>query len=342
LVATRITSTTFALLMSSLVAFAAVPGSPTGLAATVNGNVVSLAWQAPTSGIPTSYVVEAALSPGGAAIASVPIAQTSLIVPGVPNGVYYVRVRAINAEGPGPASNEAVAAVPGGGGCSAPPGPPTNLTGGAFGTLVSLQWTAPATGCPATTYAVQAGSAPGSSDIAVVNVGAATSLSANAPNGTYYVRVVAVNAFGGSTPSSDVTVTVGAAAPAGPQLTFTVTPNPVPLTGIFPGCAGSPVVNRTWVYTLRITNQGTGPFNIASFSGRITSPLLPVPTNSPPGSAQIFALAFGGSTIPPGGSLSGPLCVAGEYDDATLTWTFVDVSGQAFTAPLIRFLRSSF
>src|SRR6476620_3662729 len=102
--------------MSSLVAFAAIPGSPTGLAATVNGNVVSLAWQAPASGIPTSYVVEAALSPGGAAIASVPIAQTSLIVPGVPNGVYYVRVRAVNAEGPGPASNEAVAAVPGAGG----------------------------------------------------------------------------------------------------------------------------------------------------------------------------------------------------------------------------------
>jgi len=208
--------------------------------------------------------------------------------------------------------------------------------------VVSLQWVPPAAGCAASSYVVQAGSAPGLSNIAVVNVGPATSLSATAPNGAYYVRVVAVNAFGGSTPSSEVIVSVGAVAPAGPLLTFTVTPNPVPFTGIFPGCpGGTPVVNKRWDYMFRITNQGAGPFTIASFSAHVTSPLLPLPIDTPY-SPQVFALAFGGSTIPPQGSLVGGLCVAGPYDDATLTWTFVDVSGQSFTAPVIRFLRSPF
>jgi hypothetical protein len=338
---TRIASTTIVSLLWSVTVLAAVPGPPAALTAGVSGNMVSLAWQAPSTGVVAGYVIEAALSPGGPAIATVPIGQTSLVVPGVPDGVYYVRVRAINAEGLGPASNEVVAAVPGTGGCAAPPGPPTSLSGSATGSAVSLQWVPPAAGCAASSYAVQAGSAPGLSNIAVVNVGPATSLSASAPNGTYYVRVVAVNAFGGSTPSSDVTVTVGVVTPGAPLLTFTVTPNPVPFTGIFAGCAGTPVPSKTWSYIFRITNQGTRPFTIALFSGRVTSPLLPLPIDTPY-SAQVFALAFGGSTIPPQGSLVGGLCVFGERDDSTLTWTFVDVSGQSFTAPLIRFLRSPF
>jgi len=338
---TRIAFTTIVSLLWSVAVLAAVPGPPATLTAGVSGNVVTLAWQAPSTGVVAGYVVEAALSPGGTAIATLSVAQRSLVVPGVPAGVYYVRVRAINAEGPGPASNEVVAAVPSTGGCTAPPGPPTSLSGSASGSVVSLQWAPPAAGCAASSYVVQAGSAPGLSNIAVVNVGPATSLSATAPNGAYYVRVVAVNAFGGSTPSSDVIITVGAVTPGAPLLSFTVTPNPVPFTGIFAGCAGSPVPNKTWSYTFRITNQGTGPFTIASFSARVTSPLLPLPIDTPY-SPQVFALAFGGSTIPPQGSLVGGLCVFGERDDSTLTWTFVDVSGQSFTAPLIRFVRSPF
>jgi hypothetical protein len=45
--------------------------------------------------------------------------------------------------------------------------------------------------------------------VTVANVGLQTALSANAPAGTYYIRVVALNAFGTSAPSNEVRLVVG-------------------------------------------------------------------------------------------------------------------------------------
>jgi hypothetical protein len=193
---------------------AVAPNPPQSLAAVVNGNAVTLTWLAPSTGaVPTSYVVEASLSPGGPVIASFPVASTSLAVGSVPNGVYYVRVRAMNADGSSAASNEVIVVVPSGGACQAVPGAPTNLVASVFGTFVTLNWTAPIGGCPAVGYAVQAGSAPGLTNIAVINVGSGTTLNASAPPGNYYVRVVALNGFGGSAPSNEVLVTVTTTPP---------------------------------------------------------------------------------------------------------------------------------
>jgi hypothetical protein len=193
---------------------AAAPGPPQSLAAAVNGNTVTLTWTAPaTGGVPASYVVEASLSPGGPSIAAFALVNTTLVVNSVPNGVYYARVRAVNTDGSSPPSNEVIVVVPGGGACSTPPDAPTNLTSSVFGQMVTLTWSAPAAGCPATGFAVQAGSAPGLSDLAVINVGATTTLSATAPPGNYYVRVVALNGLGGSTPSNEILVTVTTAPP---------------------------------------------------------------------------------------------------------------------------------
>jgi hypothetical protein len=74
------------------------------------------------------------------------------------------------------------------------------------GSLVTLNWLAPNGGCAPTAYVVQAGSMAASSDIAVFNVGSATTLSVSAPPGRYFVRVTAVNAFGGSAASNEVVV----------------------------------------------------------------------------------------------------------------------------------------
>jgi hypothetical protein len=136
-------------------------------------------------------------------------------VPNVPDGLYYVHVRAVNSDGTSMPSNEVLVVVPGGGApCSLPPSAPLNLGGIVSGALVTLAWTPAPGGCPATGYTVHAGSATGLSDIAVINVGNATTLSATAPPGTYYVRVIALNAAGASQASTEFVLTVG--GPSGP------------------------------------------------------------------------------------------------------------------------------
>jgi endonuclease/exonuclease/phosphatase family metal-dependent hydrolase len=187
----------------------APPGPPEGLASTVSGHTAAFVWQPPsTGGVPASYVLEASLSPGGPLIASMPVVGTTLDVPNVPNGVYYVRVRALNASGVSAPSHEVVVVVPADGGCTGLPGAPESLRGSATNNQVTLSWRAPANDCGVISYSVQAGSTPGATDIAVVNVGNARAVSSSAPPGTYYVRVVAVNALGGSVASNEVAVSV--------------------------------------------------------------------------------------------------------------------------------------
>lgn len=191
-------------------AYAQLPEPPQNLAATVTGNTVTLTWQPPATGAaPLAYIVEASLSPGGSIIAVFAVDDTSMVATSVPNGVFYVRVRSANASGLGLASNEALVAVPNGGSsCSTPPDAASGLAQTVSGSQVTLTWNASAGACPATGYVVQAGSSPGASNLAVLNVAATTSLSVNAPAGTYYVRVIATNAAGGSAASNEVVVVV--------------------------------------------------------------------------------------------------------------------------------------
>jgi hypothetical protein len=200
------------LLLGLLVApamHAFVPEPARNLSANVTGNTVTLAWEAPATP-PLGYIVEASLSPGGNAVAVFAVGDTSMIVTSVPNGVFYVRVRSVDGDGVGAPSNEALVAVPNGGGsaCSTPPGAPTGLAQSVAGSQVTLTWSAPASPCPATGYVIQAGSAPGLSNLAILNVGPVPSLSVNAPPGTYHVRVVATNAAGGSVASNEIVVVV--------------------------------------------------------------------------------------------------------------------------------------
>ena len=222
----------------------ASPGAPLSLTGLASGNTVTLNWSAPTTGgIPTSYMLEAALVPGGTALTSINVPTTSLTVPGVPNGTYYVRVRGVNADGTGAPSNEVALVVPsGGGGCFAAPGPAT-VSGSASGTLVSLAWTPASSGCAATTYSVHAGSSPGASNITQVNVGPNTSISANAPSGTYYIRVIAANAYGSSAPSNEVVLTTGSSPSPTPTPPCSVPSAPL-LMG--PSVGGS-TVSLSWV-----------------------------------------------------------------------------------------------
>jgi hypothetical protein len=89
------------------------PGAPEGLAATVTGSVVSITWAAPSTGGPVSgYVLEAGSGPGLTDVTTVPATRTTLGAAGVPSGVYFVRVRAVNTAGAGAVSDEIQVVVP--------------------------------------------------------------------------------------------------------------------------------------------------------------------------------------------------------------------------------------
>jgi len=87
------------------------------------------------------------------------------------------------------------------------------------GTTAVLSWTAPATDGVMedrpTSYVLEAGTAPGASDVATVSVGNVTRFEANVPSGLYYVRVRAVNDFGDSEPTEDLML-VAPGAPRAP------------------------------------------------------------------------------------------------------------------------------
>jgi hypothetical protein len=92
---------------------------------------------------------------------------------------------------------------------AAVPTAPANLVSSVNGQAVTLTWTA--AGNAATNYIVQAGFAPGQT-AAAFSVGNTTTVTASAGPGTYFVRVVAMNAEGASPPSNEVVIVIGCAS----------------------------------------------------------------------------------------------------------------------------------
>jgi hypothetical protein len=91
------------------------------------------------------------------------------------------------------------------------PGVPGNLAATVTGPTVMVSWSAPATGGAPTSYVVAAGSAPGASNVVVLDTGnSATQLTAvGVPAGTYYVRLRARNALGVGPLTPEISVPVG-------------------------------------------------------------------------------------------------------------------------------------
>ena len=185
-----------------------LPDAPRTLSAAVTGNIVNLQWSAGSSGgAPISYVVRAGSTSGQSNLAEFDTGSlVTALRASAPNGTYFVRVHGRNGWGLGAPSNEVVVTV----GCTQPPGPTGALSGSVAGLSVNLTW-AQAAGAAA--YRLEAGSAPGLANLAVLDVGAVTTLQTTAPPGTYYVRVRGVNACGAGPASNEVPLVVGSSMP---------------------------------------------------------------------------------------------------------------------------------
>jgi predicted phage tail protein len=174
---------------------------PTNLSLGWQGGNAVLTWTPPSGGgpdMPAAYVIEAGSASGSANVASINVGGATSYVTGVPAGTYFVRVRGISASGISDPSNEVV--VKG----AQVPDAPSNLEASGEGSSVVLSWSAPAG--QVSGYVIEAGSAPGRSDVGSLNVGTATAFGTSASPGVYFVRVRAVNAQGVGPASNEIVV----------------------------------------------------------------------------------------------------------------------------------------
>ncbi len=184
----------------------APPAAPPFIEGWMSGSRLTLTWTPPyVGGVATSYLVEAGPATGVTSL-TLPVAAPAFTYLPVPPGVYFLRVRAVNAAGMSPPSAEVRLHV---GNVPAPPYAPQNLQATAAGSTVTFRWSWPFWQGVVTGHRLVAGSGPGLSNLAQVTLGAATQVSfGNVPPGTYYVRVHALNAAGASIASDDVAVRV--------------------------------------------------------------------------------------------------------------------------------------
>jgi hypothetical protein len=184
-----------------------IPGPPGQPDAIVTGNQVNISWTPPTTGSTPilEYLLEAGNFPGGSNLGTFSLGTFTSVVASVANGTYYVRVRARNAFGTGPASPERSFTI----GVFTVLQPPRNLTATVSGRRVALLWVVPTDG-PPDAYRLEVGSVPGAANLLVVDLpGGPTSITFDdAPPGLYYVRLRAVRSGAVSPPSNEIVVLI--------------------------------------------------------------------------------------------------------------------------------------
>ena len=202
--------------LSYFPAIAAIPPhTPTNLQATSSGARLTVRWSAgggdmvplvvpaPGSTAATSHIVLASLTPGGAPVAQFDTASadTSFAIT-APTGTFYLRVQAKNAFGTSAPSAELRVDVQ-----PQPPNAPVATFATVTGRVAHVEWRPPVGGWPATSYLLDAGTAPSLTNLGTLPVNG-TSFDAPVPPGRYYVRIRAVNAYGASGPGDEVIIDV--------------------------------------------------------------------------------------------------------------------------------------
>jgi len=169
------------------------------LLSAVSGANVLLSWATPPLFPGTlSYVLAAGTTGGTYNIGTFPLGATNAFAVQAPPGAYFLRLGAQGACGVAAPAGELVLSVGGVVPLSAP-----SVTGSVAAGVVSLTWNA-VNG--ATGYVLEAGIGPHHTFL-TLPLGA-TALQANAPPGTYYVRVYALGGPSGRSAASNETIVV--------------------------------------------------------------------------------------------------------------------------------------
>lgn len=270
------------------------PDPPTAVNYTALFDRVTISWTPATTGGPADgYFIDAGFGPGRTDLTIPTGPNPAFTVNGVPQGRYFVRVRARNILGTSPASPERIVDV---GPCNAP-GSPQAFAFNVVDQAVAIAWTPPTSGGPVESYALVAGSAPGLTNILIAQFPpTVTSLNTIAPFGDYYVRVHALNACGVSpqTPVPDALIRVQpcTAPPSVPtSLGFTLNGRQVGFTWTAP--ASGPVPSQ-YVF---VVGSVPGAGDLAIFATGNNATALSVV--GPPGRfwVKIFAANACGNSI---------------------------------------------
>jgi hypothetical protein len=179
------------------------PSAPTNATATASGSVVTVSWNASSSGCaPTQYVLRAGTQSGAADLGVFPVGLLTAVQGTLPPGTYFFSVIAQNGSAQSSPSNEAQVTV---GGCTAPAAP-ANFTATSALDVVTFAWTPPAGAV--TRYVLEVGSSSGAKDLATVPLTVPGLQVPGVPRGTYFVRVRAENACGVSAATAERALTV--------------------------------------------------------------------------------------------------------------------------------------
>ena len=183
---------------------------------------------------------------------------------GVPAGTYYIVLIYGVVSAPGaPAS--AWRRVDFGQSCAGPPGMST-LALTVTGTTVTfdITGTSGTNGCVADSHVIQAGSAPGSTDLATFPAPSLNFAIPNVPAGDYYLRTYGVNAFGVGPVSLEMPIRVPGGTctppPAPENLSATVAGQVVTASWSLPGSPNPPVTfHELWAFRTQ-PGGGLTPF----------------------------------------------------------------------------------
>lgn len=217
---------------------------------------------------------------------------------------------------------------------------PAGLLRSVQGTTVSLLWGPPAGQSP-TSYVVEAGSAPGLSNIAVFDTGSpATSLAVNdVPPGTYFVRVRGRDAAGTGPASGEVMVVVaGSPGPGpGPGSGACVGPGGAPTSLIATSIGSEVALNWSPPETcepdsyLVVAGSTPGSNDLARVVTTAEARSFRVPSVAP-GTYYVFVRGIVGGVSGPMSNVA-PVTVTGVAPGNTSSWAGLAANGDGVSLP---------